>query len=77
MVKHIQTIRRQIVDELFECVWPFYEIGAERVKHESSYCKNPCPWKYLIKYGNAKVIVIQLFLSYSSKIPVAQKDFFS
>ena len=21
MVKHIQTIRRQIADELFECVW--------------------------------------------------------
>ena len=23
MAKHTQTIRRQIVDELFECVWPF------------------------------------------------------
>ena len=23
-----QTIRRQIVDELFECVWPFCGIGA-------------------------------------------------
>ena len=23
MAKHIQTIRRQIADELFECVWPF------------------------------------------------------
>ena len=22
MAKHIQTIRRQIADELFECVWP-------------------------------------------------------
>ena len=32
MVKHTQTIRRQFVNELFECVWPFYEIGAERVK---------------------------------------------
>ena len=28
MVKHTQTIRRQIVDELFECVWRFCEIGA-------------------------------------------------
>ena len=26
MVKHTQTIRRQIADELFECVWPFYEV---------------------------------------------------
>ena len=23
MVKHTQTIRREIADELFECVWPF------------------------------------------------------
>ena len=23
MVKHIQTICRQIADEFFECVWPF------------------------------------------------------
>ena len=28
MVKHTQTIRRQFPDELFECVWPFYGIGA-------------------------------------------------
>ena len=32
MVKHTQTIRRQIADKLFECVWPFCEIGAKRVK---------------------------------------------
>ena len=31
MVKHTQTIRRQIPDELFECVWPFCGIGAEGV----------------------------------------------
>ena len=29
MVKHIQTIRRQIADELFEWVRPFCEIGAK------------------------------------------------
>ena len=28
MVKHTQTIRRQFADELFECVWPFFDIGA-------------------------------------------------
>ena len=33
MVKHTQTIRRQIADELFECVWPFCEIGGKRVKY--------------------------------------------
>ena len=32
MVKHTQTIRRQIDNELFECVWPFCGIGAWRVK---------------------------------------------
>ena len=28
MVKHTQTIRRQIKDELFEYVWPFFGIGT-------------------------------------------------
>ena len=32
MVKHTQTIRLQIADELFKCVWTFCEIGAKRVK---------------------------------------------
>ena len=32
MVKHTQTIRRQLADELFECVWPFCGIGALGVK---------------------------------------------
>ena len=31
MVKWTQTI--QIADELFECVWPFCGVGAERVKN--------------------------------------------
>ena len=28
MVKYTQTIRRQITDELFECVWPVLGVGA-------------------------------------------------
>ena len=28
MVKHTQTIRRQIIGELFECVWPFCGIDS-------------------------------------------------
>ena len=28
VAKHTQTIRRQVADELFECVWPFCMIGA-------------------------------------------------
>ena len=31
MVKHTQTVSWQFADKLFECVWPFCEIGAERV----------------------------------------------
>ena len=43
MVKHTQTIRRQIAAELFQCVWPFCEIAAERVKG----------WKhYIAKYSS-------------------------
>ena len=36
MVKHTQTIRRQFADELFESVWPFFGIGAKRVKYDIS-----------------------------------------
>ena len=32
MVRHIKTIRREFADELFEYVWPFCEVAAERVK---------------------------------------------
>ena len=28
MAKHTQTIRWQFAYQLFECVWPFYGIGA-------------------------------------------------
>ena len=31
MVKHTQTIRRQIADECFEYIWQFYGLGAYRV----------------------------------------------
>ena len=31
MVKHTQAILQQIADELFACVWPFYEIGPKRL----------------------------------------------
>ena len=34
MVKHTQTIRRKIADELFEYVWPICGVDAERVKME-------------------------------------------
>ena len=39
MVKHTQTIRRQIADE-FEYVWPFCEIGAKRVKVKFEGCQH-------------------------------------
>ena len=45
MVKHPKTIRWQIADELFECVWPFCGIGALRVKKKRKYftSKDKCP----------------------------------
>ena len=33
MAKHTQTIRRQIANELLECVWPFCGIAVQRVNH--------------------------------------------
>ena len=33
MVKHTQTIRRQIGDDLFECVWPFKGLAFKGLKH--------------------------------------------
>ena len=34
MVKHTQTSPPQIADELFECVRPFFGVGAERIKKD-------------------------------------------
>ena len=36
MGTHTQTFRRQIADELFECVRPFCEIGALRLSLEQT-----------------------------------------
>ena len=36
MAKHTQTIRRQIADELFECVWPFVNLALKGLKSFSS-----------------------------------------
>ena len=43
MVKHTQAIRRQKPDKLFECVWPFYGVGA---KGSLKYLPN---WHLLFK----------------------------
>ena len=37
MVKHTQTVRRQNADEMFENVWPFCGVGAERVNSRKLY----------------------------------------
>ena len=39
MVKYSQTIRRQFVDELFECVWSFCGVGTLMVK-DTFFCLN-------------------------------------
>ena len=33
MVKHTQAILQQIADELFACVWPFYELALKGYCH--------------------------------------------
>ena len=45
MVKHIQIIRWEFANELFDCVWPFCGADAERVK------KHPV-WKTQAWFNN-------------------------
>ena len=53
MVKHTQTICRKFADKLFECVWPFCETDALRVKTQelvrSSFNKR-CFWLKITKF---------------------------
>ena len=62
MVERTQTIPRQIADELFECVWPFCEIGTERVK---SYVADE--WPQLAHENEAILFqtLPSIFLSFS------------
>ena len=58
MVKHTQMIRRQIADELFECVWPFVWGWHLRVKsllkmqatYDLAILLNLFQWKIIFKY---------------------------
>ena len=54
MVKHIQTIRRKIADELLECVWPFCEIEAKRVNLQVHN-------KIVVHYGSFLVKFLEIF----------------
>ena len=55
MAKHTQTIRPQIGDKLYECVWPFCEVGAKRFK-QINYFLSP-----LMISGGIKVINLLKF----------------
>ena len=78
MVKHTQTIRWQIADKLFECIWPFCGIGAERVKiciriHAHAYCKltvsiADCKFEEHILQIFASLIVPSLVSKKSNKL---------
>ena len=47
MVKHTQTVCRQFADELFECVWPFCGVGAEKVKTKNKWLTvNLSVWQF-------------------------------
>ena len=35
MVEHTQTICRQFADELFQCIWPFCGIGAQKINDKA------------------------------------------
>ena len=52
MVKHTQTIRGQIADELLECVWPFCEIGAKRANMSNSFVT------YIAVLNNGEIPVV-------------------
>ena len=58
MFKHTQIIRREIADELLECVWPFCEIGAERIKAGDDV--NLCV------YQNLYFLVSEIYSVYSN-----------
>ena len=51
MVKHIQTIRRQIADELFEYVWPIYGIWLANFDVLACWVNLPV---YHLKLGSFK-----------------------
>ena len=55
MVKHTQTISRQIADEFFEWVWPFCRIGAERINSEQ------VSW-YGRKHGHQQDNMVTIFM---------------
>ena len=61
MVKHTQTIRRQIADELFECVWPFCEIGAWRVKVIELYSQNQLLYSYIQSFFPADIYLLKVY----------------
>ena len=44
MVKHTQTIHRQIADELFECVWQFGGVGNWRDKAKPAIIRKFGGW---------------------------------
>ena len=63
MVKHTQTVRQQITDELFELVWPFCGIAAQRVKvvwlsvdltKRSSYFQLYVPYDFYVTWLKLK-----------------------
>ena len=63
MVKHTQVIRWKIANELFDCVWPFCGIGAERDKHDSLAVIQWNYWKFWnYKYFTFHKIIANLIV---------------
>ena len=78
MVKHTQTVRRQIADELFECVLLFCGIGAESVKIEfylARLSKNT--WKQMPEYYQVIKYIVSLTKNYIYDRFLSDRDFLS
>ena len=64
MAKLTQTIHRQFVDELFECVWPFCEIGNQTNKQQSN--KQLFLTKYLLRF--IKILLERVIFQWKKRV---------
>ena len=73
MVKHTQAIRRQIVDELFECVWRFCEIGAKRVKKRRVNIAKILRATFYIEHLRSLLLILDYLSPFDQLILLSQR----
>ena len=59
MAKHNQIIRRQIADELFECVWPYFELELKGLKVIIGYQRLTSPGHQFVKLALKSPVTIE------------------